>query len=258
MDSSTLILLACVGGVIFFLWRRKEVRIFNENAPQAMTNPPPEQVTEPEIVKTKSVEEIEVERAKLAFDVRATERTTQYESHQSQLREAEQKLAKASEYVRKSGLDLAVPFLWEEMKHWPSWLSNQEGRWKVPFPVTDVSGERSNSYRQGKVKWRWEDVFLAVGFKQLANYGPVDDDLEFADFVVEVDDVQVLKISCCRNSLKEFDKWRFVNVDALTVGPWMSKFVDYYGVLRNFKERESNQRHTDYIANRVNLIDLGE
>lgn len=212
---------------------------------------PPEQAPEPELTP----EEAEIAKAREIGEAGSEARERAYREHKASLREAESKLAQADKFVRESELDYAVPWLFDEMEHWPSWLGGSSD-WKLPVDITDVEG--GGEFENRWVSWKWRDTKFKIHFKKHRNYSGMEDSHDHADFSVEANEEPVLKINCSQDWSKEFDRWRYFGTDVLKVGPWIAELIGYYQETRLADERKRHERDAEYTLGRANGIVLDE
>ena len=201
-----------------------------------------------------TADELEIARAGKVIQVGSEAREQAYREHKASLREAEIKLSQADKFVRDSGLDTAVPWLFDEMHHWPSWLSGTHD-WKLPVDISEVEG--AGSYGDSWVAWKWREHMFKIHFKKHKNYG-FDDESEHADFSVESGGQSVLKINCSRNWTKEFDDWHYFGVDVLKVGSWIGYLVEFYQEARLAHEQAGYDRDAEYTLGRARGIEISE
>lgn len=107
---------------------------------------------------------------------------------------ARERVERARKYAVDSGLDKAVPGLWQKVEHWGSWAGMPD-RWQPPEGVADVGGGGDREDRFAS--WSWGGRHYRVGLKRRPNYTP-DGDLEFGDIDL-----------------------------AIKVGPWMADLIRY-------------------------------
>lgn len=244
-----------VGVVVFFLFARygRELRLAAEGrAASRLTTQAAAELPSP---PTLSPEELELRRVREVRDQIAAEAKAAHDARNAETKDARDKIAKATELLRESGLASIVPALIEEIRHWPSW-SKMPDRWKCPVELTGLEGESSST--ASWVQWRWQDILFRIKFDEPPSYGFSDSNLSFADIAVQVDGAEVLAISVCRDVVKEYDNWRFTSLKALRVGPWMAALMDFWRVVKLAKEARMAQRGVDDAKSRAARIDLGD
>jgi len=202
-------------------------------------------------------DEREARRAHQVFEAGQKARSQSYHAKKDAIRQDERKLAKARDLIETSYLSLALPYVQDETKHWPSWSKMDASRWTSPLPIADIDGSTRGGIDSQWVQFRPEGGSLfKIEFER--SRMPSDDEKEYATMKLFVDGGEVLGIGTLRNWTKEYDSWRFATVDCLRVGPWMSEFVDFYGKLRAINEGTQEDHMNDYVIERAAKIDLGD
>ena len=198
-----------------------------------------------------SPEERDIADAREALKAGADARTAAYNEHKASLADAQAKLGEAEKFARESGLDVAVPWLWDHMKNWPSWKEKPD-QWTAPVALDDLSGTARD-----EVRWTWQGQSFAMLFKKWPSHGFGNDTLDFGTITVEAGGVVVAAITAKKDLSKEFDQWRFSGIDALKVGPWIAEFIRFYQQVRLADETRGYARDADYVTAKAARIDLG-
>lgn len=201
-------------------------------------------------------DELEIRRAIDTVERHRSEQEARYRERKAAIAADEAKLERARDFIESSNLGFAVPSVWEEIRHWPSWSKLEKGRWSAPIPVSEIAGSQISA----KPEWtqfRAEGGSLfKIEFERSTSYG--DDELEFATMRLFTDGEKVLEIGASRNWANEFERWRFSTVDCLKVGPWISEFVEFDCKLKAAKGEQSAEWHKEYISSRAANVDLGD
>lgn len=247
MSIETAFWLAALGIGAYFLFLKKD-----RGRPKPMTGLV--DIPEPDPAQELTPEEAEIANAREVSKAGSEARTEAFHEHKAALRDAEAKLAQADRFVREGQLDIAVPWLFEEMHSWPSWLAGAHN-WKLPVAISEVEG--GGSFGDQWVSWEWKDRKFKLRFLKQKDHGHIENH-EYADFYVEADNKPVLQINCSRDWSKEFDSWHYVSADVLKVGPWIGQLIEYYHVARLADEKEGYDRDAEYTLGRAAGIELGE
>ena len=253
--------LLIIGGISWWLFRPKP------NV--AVSTPPPLEPPKPFVYKSYSdelerrpIEELDdeeqiVRRAHEAFKAERDNRTAQYRTKKAALAADERKIARATDLIKTSYLSLALPFVYEETQHWPSWSKMDESRWKPPMPLSEVEGSAGSDIAERWVEFRADGRALyKVRFEK--SRMPIDDDYEYASLTLDVDGEEVLGMFVRRDWTKEWANWQFAVVETLKVGQWIEEFVAFYNQLRSIAENKSEDRNDDYVRQKAARIDLGD
>lgn len=198
-----------------------------------------------------SPDDLEIAKASEALKAGADARTAAYNEHKASLADAQAKIRGAEKFAKDSGLDVAVPWLWEHMQFWPSWKEKPD-QWKPPVALDDLSGASRD-----EVRWTWQGQTFAMLFKKWQSFGPAQDTLDYGTITVESGGIVVAAITAKMDLAKEYDRWRFAGIEALTVGPWIAEFVRFYQEARLADEARSYARDADYVTAKASRIDLG-
>lgn len=200
-------------------------------------------------------DELEIRRAREIFERQSKERTASYRAKKDAIATDEKKLERAEEFIKTSCLDVALPYVREEVQHWASWSKLDEGRWTAPMTLSDVDGS-AISYDNNWVQFRPEGgTLFKVAFETSGSVS--DEDLEFAEIKLFAEEMEVLSMGISRNYSNEWNRWRFVSVTSLRVGPWISEFVEFYGKLRAIQEDDLEDTMNEYVTSRAANVDLG-
>jgi hypothetical protein len=211
-------------------------------------------------IERKPVEELdgdeqEVRKAFATFERQHKARSDSYHAKKAAIASDEQKLVTARKFIETAHLDLALPYVQDETRHWPSWSKLPEDRgWTAPMLLTDIDGTTSAA-KETWVQFRAGGSLFRLDMQE--SRMPADDNNEFAKMQLSVDGQEVLGMGVMRDWTKEYDRWRFVSVDCLRVGPWMTEFVEFYGKLRAIKEGTQEDLMNKYVTDRAGKVDLG-
>lgn len=160
-------------------------------------------------------------------------------------------LRQAEKFARDSGLDVAVPWAWEQMQFWPSWKEKPD-QWTPPIALDELSGTSRD-----EVRWTWQGQSFAMLFKKWPSHGFTQDALDFGTITVEAGGEVVAAVTAKMDLSKEYDRWRFSGIDALKVGPWIAEFVRFYQEVRLADEARGYAREAEYVTAKAARIDLG-
>lgn len=234
-------ILALLGVVGYFLFLRR---------PRRSQAVPPSEVVAPIEPPELSLDEQEVERARNALQAGADARHAAFGEHKASLAEAETKIRDAEKFVKESGLDVALPWLWDHMNCWPSW-NEKPDQWTPPLALDQISGVSHE-----EVQWTWQGHSFAMVFKKWPPHGVGQGYQDYGTITVEAGSSAVAAVTATRDLSKEYDRWRFAGVEALTVGPWMTDLIRFYQQLRLADEARGYSRSADHITAKAAKIDL--
>lgn len=231
--------------IVFLAFR---TRRSESNAQQLITSlvEPVEQVPTP-----LTPEDRDIANAREALQAGAAARTAAYNAHKASLAGAQSKLREAEKFARESGLDVAVPWLWDHMQFWPSWKEKPD-QWTPPVGLDDLSGASRD-----EVRWTWQGHTFGMLFKKWPSHGFGRDAMDFGTITVEAQGVVVAAITARKDLPKDYDRWHFSGIDALTVGPWIAEFIRFYQEVRLADEARGYAREADYVTAKAARIVLG-
>ena len=200
-------------------------------------------------------DEPEVRKAMETFERQRKERSDEHAANRRAIVEDERKLEKAKEMIESSHLDIALPYVQDESRHWPSWSKLPDERWAPPIPLIDIDGSTSAETKSW-VQFKTRGLLFRIDMQE--SQMPSIEENEFATMNLSVDGQEVLGMGVIRNCNNEFSRWRFSTVDSFRVGSWLSEFVSIYGDLLSSNERIHEDSMQKYTTERSANIDLGD
>lgn len=244
MTSEFFAIMALVAVIAYFA--------FFSRAPQkSVTRDRQGELPLPALASEPTPEELEISKARDALKAGADARTAAYNDHKASLAQAQTKLNEATKMARESGLDVAVPWLWEHMQFWPSWKDKPD-QWKPPIAVNDLLGVSGD-----EVRWTWEGHTFAMLFKKWPSHGFTREATDFGTITVEAGGLVVAAITVKMDLSKDYDRWYFSGIDALKVGPWIAELIQFYQKVRLADEARGYARDTEYLTAKAAQIELG-
>ncbi|QAU41616.1 hypothetical protein [Bradyrhizobium guangdongense] len=165
--------------------------------------------------------------------------------------EARQRISRAEQLVRQSGLGKALETLLEHTKYWPSWSKRDDFRKWVGFPVGEVLAKEQRDEKQYRTTSTTVVCFL-YGAEQYAivftdNGGMSLPDGEYyrsgtVDFVAGRE--TVLGLNLTQESNEYTSDWRYCGVYALKMGVWSKALLEMASHIRAHS-RDTSIRHND-------------
>lgn len=206
-DDSWVVLIIGVGIAAWLFWPKGRPKV-----PRVTHEAPPRPI-KPK--REMSPEELEVERARQAFEQNDRDRDLARHEHAQENAAARERVERARKYAVDSGLDKAVPGLWQRVEHWGTWAGMPD-RWQPPEGVSDIGG--GGDCEDRFASFAWGSRHYRIGLRRRPNYTP-DGDLKLGDLDVAVDGELVLTLACTRSGNESWQEWRMAAVDMLEVGP---------------------------------------
>ena len=200
-------------------------------------------------------DELEIRRAIDTVERHRSEREARYRERKAATAADETKLERARDFIESSNLGSAIPSVWEEIRHWPSWFTLERGRWGAPIPVSDIAGSTVGAKPEWTQFKAENGSLFKLEFERSHSFG--DEELEFATMRLFRDGEKMLEIGTSRRWANEFERWRFSTVDCLKVGPWISEFVEFDCKLKAARDEQSAEWDKKYISRRAANVDLG-
>ncbi len=172
--------------------------------------------------------------------------------------EARQRIKRAEDLVRQSGLAKALEVLLEHTKHWPSWSRREDFKKWVGFPVGEVQEHRDegkfDSTKNTIVCFTYQDDQYGIVFKDKGGISLPDGEIYHSgtvEFVASGDTVLGLNITQEHNEYTS--DWRYSGVYALKMGSWSKALLEIAAYIRAHDEnssiRYSNERVIDQAKN---------
>jgi hypothetical protein len=165
--------------------------------------------------------------------------------------EARQRIKRAEDLVRQSGLGKALEMLLAHMKYWPSWSERDDFRKWVGFPVGEVlAKEQSDEDRFSRTKtmivcFTYQGSQYALVFKDNGGTSLPDGEVYYSgtvEFVANSETVLGLNISQDRTEFTS--DWRYHSVYALKMGAWSKAVLEIAAYIRAH-DRNSSIRSND-------------
>jgi hypothetical protein len=168
--------------------------------------------------------------------------------------DARQRIKRAEDLVRQSGLAKALVLLLEHTKHWPSWSEREDFKKWVGFPVGEVLAKEQRD--EGKftttkntiICFTYQDSQFATVFKDKGSISLPDGELYHSgtvEFVSGGETVLGLNITLEHNEY--MSDWRYSGIYSLKMGPWSKALLEIAAFIRAHGENSSN-RHRDERA----------
>jgi len=230
-------------GAIWFFWPRSKAGM-----PESLTDAAE---SAPDRKEAKEEQQAIANARRAREQAEQDERLALKRQHKS-MEAVRDKLERAKKYMNETGLDRAIPEVWEMANYWPHWVKLPD-KWTPPDGVTDIHG--GGDMKDARVEFRWDNHHYSMHFVEKFNYLP-DDDEQLGEITLAIDGEAVCTIGCAQG-FETYDSWRFSGVEALKVGPWMSDFVALASHLRSHQGASIQKTLDDIERDRASRIDLG-
>tara|TARA_R100001129_G_scaffold26825_2_gene17987 strand:- start:4557 stop:5318 length:762 start_codon:yes stop_codon:yes gene_type:complete len=169
-------------------------------------------------------------------------------------RDAREKIERAKTVIKKAGLSDDLADLWDKVKYWPNWMTLPQG-YELPEGFTTVAGYESDNREEKSTCWTWENTFFEIKYVSKPNYTP-DHDWNPCDLHLSVNDEEVVVLNYNQGSREYGHGLRFVGVDALNIGPWMSQIVRMVAALKATSDKRLRERWAESEAEKAARIKL--
>jgi hypothetical protein len=156
--------------------------------------------------------------------------------------EARERMKRAEDLVRQSGLGKALEVLLEQTKYWPSWLERDDFRTWIGFPVGEaLAKEQWDEEGFGRSKaviacFTYQGGQYASVFKDKGGTGLPDGEVYYSgtvEFISNSETVLGLNISQDRGAFAS--DWRYNSVYALKMGAWSKVLLEIAAHIRAHK-----------------------
>jgi hypothetical protein len=152
-------------------------------------------------------------------------------AHNADLTDAKDALARAADFVNKAGLLGATVRLFEGTRFYHSWA--KRGDWSE----YNILGVTLNQGEPPGFRWRERDWGFALGDKRASHSG----DETWATLSVTCDGALVMELRIATDHVTEFDRWRLISVEALSVGPWVSDLTEMDATMELVKQQKRHE-----------------
>lgn len=163
-----------------------------------------------------------------AFRAKFREALQQYhDKSQAELADARAKIEKAKSLIQELGIDSALTDLWEEVQHYLTWSQREDWQKWNPLGVSDVASrtlERDGRAKTSVVLFNLNGKLWELSHSSRVNYGP-SSEAQYGDLELRIDREEVFGISVSRG-YEEWERWRYCDVSALSLGEWVPLLVE--------------------------------
>lgn len=202
------------------------------------TAPPPPKKSSAELL-VESVTEFRT-RMQAIEDQKAAE-------YEASLKGAQERIVYSDSFVKRTGLDRALPMILKETWHWAAWSKRGEPpalAKEIGFEIVDGEDLKDDEDETKALAFRYAGVMLILFFKQHRSYEDVENNYGSIKLVTAEGEV-LISISVAQRIGAEYYDWRYVQVDSLIIGPWVGHIVELEETIRAAAE----ERVRDYTAN---------
>lgn len=164
-------------------------------------------------------------------------------------REVLAEVERIREFVEKQRLDSALIWLFEKIRHYPSWSRREDWDRSKRFPLEDIEGEKDEE--KGEiVRFTLSGVRLDLRFRSY-RYPYDSDPTEFAVFgLYDQTGKALLVVSATRSGMNYDERWRPTKVDAFQTGEWALHLMDLYT-----REDKKRARDLHRMVNELDKVD---
>lgn len=177
--------------------------------------------------------------------------------------QAKERIRRAEELVRQSGLGKALETLLEHTKHWPSWCKRDDFRKWVGFPVGEVLAKEHRD--DGKYRTTTTTVVCftyggeqhAVVFTDKGGMSLPDGEYYHSGTVEFVAGSQtVLGLNITQDNGEYSNGWHNCGVYALKMGPWSKALLEIAAFIRAHSRNTSMRLHDERVIAQAKNITI--
>lgn len=176
---------------------------------------------------------------------------------------AKERIRRAKELVRQSGLGNALVTLLEHVKYWPSWSQRDDFKNRAGFPMSGVLAKKQQEDGQDKttnttvVCFVYDGTQYALRFKDNGSTSMPDGDTFHSgtvEFIFNKETVLGLDIS---EDNDEFTSaWHYSGVHALRMGPWSKALLEIAAHISAHETKSNMERNDAYAINKAKNITI--
>jgi hypothetical protein len=177
--------------------------------------------------------------------------------------EARQRIARANELVKQSGLGKALVELLEHTKYWPSWSQRDDFRQWVGFPVGEVLAKEhreDSKFRTTKTViacFTYQGDQYATLFKDNGGISLPDGEMYYSGTVELVAGGEtVLGLNITEEHNEFTSDWRYSDVYALKMGPWSKALIEIAAHIRAYNINSSIRSSDERVLAQAKNITL--
>jgi hypothetical protein len=178
--------------------------------------------------------------------------------------EARQRITRAEDLARRSGLGKALEVLLEHTRNWPSWSRRDDFRKWVGFPLGEVLAKEQRE--EGKFKstnttivcFTYHGGQYAMIFKDNGGCSLPDGELFYSgtvEFVANSETVLGLNISRHPDEFTSGD-WHYHSIYALKMGPWSKSLLEIAAHIRAYDRNSNMRREEDRVMEQAKKISI--
>lgn len=149
-------------------------------------------------------------------------------AHKASLEDAKKKIAYADGVVRQAGLDKAMLLILKETWHWSTWsqredMANLGKNFGIGIVESEVRNDDGDETKT--LTFRYDGAEYVLKFIKKQSY--VDLENTFGSIRLSTSAGEtLLSIAVMHTLNREYDDWRYVSVDGLTLGLWVGHVVE--------------------------------
>jgi hypothetical protein len=237
-----------IGGLIafgFLLWLKSNRRLPERTEPL----PPDDTNGSTPTPPVKTAEKVLIEEIK---KFRATMRGVATEmkvEDEAAVADDKQKIAKATEFARQTGVDKALCVILGEIWHYPTWSQREDFGEHSKIDLNDISGNVTKTER-GDVK------LINFGYNEqkfsiVLEHGYYHDGSPRGHITLTVSERPVFSMSVVQSDGAEYYAWNPGEIDRLEIGPWVPQIVEMEEKIEVAREKWYRDLHINLIKDQA-------
>lgn len=177
--------------------------------------------------------------------------------------QARQRIRRAEDLVRQSGLGEALETLLEHIKYWPSWSQREDFRKWVGFPVGEVLAKEQrdeSNYKTSITKvicFTYGDGQFAVVLRDKGGTSLPDGEYYHSGTVEFVAGREtVLGLNITERSNEYTNDWRYSGVYSLKIGTWSKALLEIAAHIRAHSRNTSIRQNDERVVAQAKDISI--
>lgn len=173
-------------------------------------------------------------------------------AHAETIEDAEETVAAAKEFVIGSNLFGAALEMYESTHHYHAWCKHDDWTvWNV-IGVTNVKEQPAALPESSGFNWGGHAWVFSLGNKRPSYSG----DETYATLSVEFDGEAVMELRVVTDHRSEFYRWRLVDVNMLSVGPWAAALTEMAATMKLTEQHRQLEEDAEILREQAAHIKL--
>lgn len=166
-----------------------------------------------------------------------------------------QRVEKAKQFVKESGVASALTSVWRDVQHYPSWSKRDDFARFNPLEVTNVDGGKTHESRGSTetVSFDWKGRRWAFALMD-SGHSSYDGDDKYAVLCLQINGDTAYEANIRKSYSVEYDDWNAFDVRALSIGPWVGDLVEAQQIFTQAQRRRMQELQSARVADQASKI----